>query len=77
MPSVMSLPSVWHSAKPSLPSVDSLPSVLGLALGKECLCRVSDIWHSAKELALGIVELSGSVYLEQKVHYMAALIGGG
>jgi len=57
----MSLPSVWHSAKPSLPSVDSLPSVLGLALGKGCLCRVSDIWHSAKELALGIVELSGSV----------------
>ena len=60
MPSVLSLPSVWHSAKPSLPSVDSLPSVLGLALGKGCLCRVSDIWHSAKELALGIVELSGS-----------------
>ncbi|KAG2558305.1 hypothetical protein PVAP13_8NG115601 [Panicum virgatum] len=31
-----------------------------LALGKGCLCRVSDIWHSAKELALRIVELSGS-----------------
>ena len=60
MPSVMSLPSVWHSAKVALPSVDSLLSVLGLALGKGCLCRVPDIWHSAKESALGIVELSGS-----------------
>jgi hypothetical protein len=35
----------------------SLPSA---ALGKERLCQVPDIWHSAKHFALGKVALSGS-----------------
>jgi hypothetical protein len=35
----------------------SLPSA---ALDKERLCRVPDIWHSAKHFALGKVALSGS-----------------
>jgi hypothetical protein len=52
-----SLPSARHSAKHEFTVCFSLPSV---ALGKEALCRVPDILHSAKQLALGKVLVSGS-----------------
>jgi hypothetical protein len=53
-----SLPSVWRSAKGDFTVCFSLPSV---ALGKESLCRVPDIWHSAKPRTLGKDRVSGSV----------------
>jgi hypothetical protein len=40
-----SLPSVWRSAKEEFTVCFPLPST---ALGKEALCRVPDILHSAK-----------------------------
>ena len=44
-----------------LPSVRFLPRAFCEALGKCKLCRVLDIMHSAKSLALGIRVVSGSV----------------
>ena len=49
-----------HSAKLSLPSAVALPSATWLALGKESLCRVPVIRHSANILALGEVAFSRS-----------------
>jgi len=37
-----------------------LPSAWGSALGKEVVCRVPVVWHSAKHRALGIYAVSGS-----------------
>jgi hypothetical protein len=34
------------------------------ALGKEPFCRVPDIWHSAKHMALGKDTVSGSVLFQ-------------
>ena len=45
-----------------LPSVRFLPRAFCEALGKCKLCRVLDIMHSAKSLALGIRVVSGSEY---------------
>ena len=44
------------------PSVHVSPSAFYDALSKVALCRVLDIMHSAKSLALGIRVLSGSVW---------------
>jgi hypothetical protein len=52
------LPSVRHSVKDEFTVCLYLPSA---ALGKQSLCRVPDILHSAKSLALGKVLVSGSV----------------
>jgi hypothetical protein len=52
-----SLPSVWHSAKEEFTVCFSLPSA---ALGKDALCRVPDILHSAKPWTLGKGRVSGS-----------------
>jgi hypothetical protein len=52
-----SLPSAWHSAKVVFTMCFYLPSV---ALGKESLCRVPDILHSAKPRTLGKDRVSGS-----------------
>ena len=55
------LPSAFHShalGKYEFAECSSLPSA---ALGKIALCRVPDIWHSAKSFALGKEAESGSV----------------
>ena len=60
-----------HSAKAVIHSANALPSVRSLgkasdgkegfrALGKEELCRVPVLWHSAKPKALGKLAFSGS-----------------
>jgi hypothetical protein len=53
------LPSAWRSAKSRYAESFSLPRA---ALGKRRLCRVPDIWHSAKRPALGNFALCGSVW---------------
>jgi hypothetical protein len=52
-----SLPSVWHSAKEEFTVCFPL---LSAALGKEALCWVHDILHSAKPWTLGKGRVSGS-----------------
>jgi len=44
----LSLPRAVPSAKASLPRAVLCRGLLWLALGKECLCRVPEIWPSAK-----------------------------
>jgi hypothetical protein len=52
-----SLPSVRHSAKSLYTESFFLPRA---ALGKRWLCRVPDIWRSAKHLTLGNLAVCGS-----------------
>jgi hypothetical protein len=47
------LPSARHSANAGLPGAFLCRVPLGLALGKECLCRVPDKKHPAKHFAPG------------------------
>jgi hypothetical protein len=54
--------SVWHSVKEEFTVCFSLPSA---ALGKEALCRVPDILHSAKVWTLGKGRVSGSALLNK------------
>jgi hypothetical protein len=60
MPSVGLLPSAGTRQKWNVPCAESLPSAWGSALGKEFVCRVPVVWHSAKNRALGIYAVSGS-----------------
>ena len=60
MPSVGLLPSAGTRQKWNVPCAESLPSAWGSALGKEFVCRVPVVWHSANNKALGIYAVSGS-----------------
>ena len=62
MPSVGLLPSAGTRQKWNVPCAEALPSAWGSALGKEFVCRVPVVWHSANNKALGIYAVSGSVY---------------
>ena len=57
-----SLPSVFFSTRERvcLPSAIILTSVFFTALGKELVCRLPDIMHSANIFALGKSAVSGS-----------------
>ena len=61
MPSVGLLPSAGTRQKWNVPCAEYLPSDWGSALGKEFVCRVLVVWHSANNKALGIYAFSGSV----------------
>ena len=56
----MSLQRAVPSAKASLPRAVLCRGLLCLALGKECLCRVPEIWPSANPQALGKARVSSS-----------------
>jgi hypothetical protein len=56
-----SLPSIWHSAKEEFTVCFPL---LSATLGKQALCRVPDILHSAKLWTLGKGHVSGSGHLK-------------
>ena len=60
MQSVGLLPSAGTQQKWNVPCAEALPSDWGSALGKEVVCRVLVVWHSAKHRALGIYAVSGS-----------------
>jgi len=60
MPSVGLLPSARTRQKLNVPCAETLPSAWGSALGKEFVCRVPVVWHSANNKALGIYAVSGS-----------------
>ena len=62
MPSVGLLPSAGTRQKLNVPCAETLPSAWGSALGKEFVCRVPVVWHSANNKALGIYAFSGSVH---------------
>jgi hypothetical protein len=51
---------IKHSAKSLFAECFLLPMVFCVALGKELLCRVPEIKHSAKNMALGKEPNSGS-----------------
>jgi hypothetical protein len=51
---------IKHSAKSLFAECFILPRVFCVALGKELLCRVPEIKHSAKNMALGKEPNSGS-----------------
>ena len=54
----------------------SLRGLLWLSLGKECLCRVPEMWPSANPQALGKARVSSSEGLPFVVHlYNLGLIG--
>ena len=57
---VCRMPNFAECFLPLLPSAIILPSVFFTALGKELLCRVPDIMHSANILALGKHPVFGS-----------------
>ena len=58
-----SLPRARLLAKASLPRAFLCRGPLRKALGKECLCRVLEIWPSAKPQALSKERVSSSVHL--------------
>ena len=60
MPRAGLLPSAGTRQKWNVPCAEALPSAWGSALGKEVVCRVPVVWHSAKHRALGIYVVSGS-----------------
>jgi hypothetical protein len=59
------LPTARDSAKDEFTVCFPLPSV---ALGKEDLCRVPDVWLSAKLWTLGKVLVSGSVWIKPSLY---------
>ena len=61
LPRAVCLPRARPSVKASLPRAYLCRGLLGMALGKDSLCRVPEIWPSAKPKALGKEAVSSSV----------------